>query len=44
MKFECGVEKLFHCVSCDKRFSHKHHLKNHCLHSKKCAFGMTDSA
>lgn len=40
MKYECGTEKMFQCTICKKRFSHKHHLKNHCGNSKKCSGGM----
>ena len=29
MKFECSTGKKFECDVCKRRFSHKHHLKNH---------------
>ncbi|XP_029162022.1 zinc finger protein 728-like [Nylanderia fulva] len=32
---ECGIERQFTCAPCDKRFKHKHHLKEHlCLGRK----------
>lgn len=39
MKFECGTEKMFRCTVCEKRFSHKHHLKNHCVNVRRCRGG-----
>lgn len=36
LRYECGVEKQFKCPFCARLFTHRGHLKNHCirLHNK----------
>ncbi|XP_074111864.1 uncharacterized protein LOC141535688 isoform X1 [Cotesia typhae] len=29
LRLECGVGPRFQCSSCEKRFKHRHHLRDH---------------